>query len=197
MTEHTASRPITGIAAISYCAVFAAIIAVLAQISIPLPGGVPLTLQTFGIMLAGIVLGAKKGCLSVIIYILLGLVGLPVFAGFKGGAASVFGPTGGFIISFWAVSLCSGIGYFLAKRAYANTNNKALLYVLTLAGILVGAVLNYIVGIVWFSSITGNTMTAALQMCVLPFIVTDLIKVILALFIGPVLNRALAKNGLI
>ena len=72
-----------------------------------------------------------------------------------------------------------------------------MLYVLTLAGILVGAVLNYIVGIVWFSSVTGNTMTAALQMCVLPFIITDLIKVLLALSIGPVLNRALAKNGLI
>lgn len=197
MTARTASRPLSGIAALSYCAVFAAIIAVLAQISIPLPGGVPLTLQTLGIMLAGIILGSRKGCLAVIIYILLGAVGLPVFAGFKGGISSVFGPTGGFIVSFWTVSLCSGIGFMLGRRAAANTHHKAMLYICTAVGILLGAVLNYAVGVVWFTSITGNTTQAAITMCVLPFIATDLIKVVLAVIFGPMLNSALVKNGLL
>ena len=197
MTAQTASKSTTGITTLSYCAVFAAIIAVLAQISIPLPGGVPLTLQTFGIMLAGIILGARKGCLAVIIYILLGAAGLPVFAGFKGGLASLMGPTGGFIVSFWTVSLCSGTGYFLGKRASANTHIKALLYVFTAIGILLGAVLNYTVGVVWFTSITGNTVYQALTLCVLPFVVTDLIKIVLTLLFGPMLNRMLSKNGLL
>ncbi len=197
MSVKTASRQLTGLQSVCYCAIFAAIIAVLAQISIPLPGGVPLTLQTLGIMLAGIILGAKKGCISVIIYILLGAVGLPVFAGFKGGISSVFGPTGGFIVSFWTVSLCSGLGYFLGKRASSNLKSKALLYVLTAAGILIGAALNYLVGVVWFTSITGNTVSAAITMCVLPFMLTDAIKVVLATVFGPLLNTALSRNGLI
>jgi len=83
-----------------YMSVFVAIIAVSAQIIIPLPHGVPMTLQTFTIALAGILLGPKKGGLTVLIYILLGGVGVPVFAGFLGGLGVIFGFTGGFIMSF-------------------------------------------------------------------------------------------------
>lgn len=224
MTTRSAAGSVSYIRDLCYSAVFAAVIAVMAQLSIPLPGGVPLTLQTLGIMLAGIVLGPRRGTLSVLIYILLGAIGLPVFAGFKGGLSSVIGPTGGFIISFWVVSLCAGLGFSLGKHFTANSNcsdiedtekrsidaisNSAsdstsfsafrpMLILLTLIGILAGVVLNYVVGVVWFSSLTGNSMSAAMSMCVLPFVVTDTIKIIIAVILGPVLNAALARNGLL
>ena len=196
MTAHTASRSAVNVRDLCYSAIFAAIISVLAQLSIPLPGGVPLTLQTFAIMLAGIILGAKRGSLAVIIYIILGAVGLPVFAGFKGGLASITGPTGGFIISFWTVSLCSGLGYRYGSRTKHNINSNAVFYLVIAAGILIGAFFNYVIGVVWFSTITGNTAAAAMKMCVLPFVATDLIKLVLATAIGPVLANALHRNGL-
>ena len=197
MSAHTVSRPVISIKELCYSAIFAAIISVLAQLSIPLPGGVPITLQTLAIMLAGIILGPKKGSLAVIIYIILGAVGLPVFAGFKGGLASVTGPTGGFIISFWTVSLCSGLGYHFGNRAKRNLDSVKLLYLFTVIGILIGAACNYVIGVVWFSSVTGNTALNAIKLCVLPFMLTDLIKLVLAAILGPMLARALRRNGLV
>ena len=197
MSAHTVSRPVISIKELCYSAIFAAIISVLAQLSIPLPGGVPITLQTLAIMLAGIILGPKKGSLAVIIYIILGAVGLPVFAGFKGGLASVTGPTGGFIISFWTVSLCSGLGYHFGSRAKRNLDSIKLLYLFTVIGILIGAACNYVIGVVWFSSVTGNTALNAIKLCVLPFMLTDLIKLVLAAILGPMLARALRRNGLV
>ena len=85
---------------IVYCGIFATITAILAQISIPLPGGVPLTLQTFAVSLAGILLGSKKGFISILVYVLMGAIGLPVFSGFSAGIGAIVGPTGGFILSF-------------------------------------------------------------------------------------------------
>ena len=85
---------------IVYCGIFATITAILAQISIPLPGGVPLTLQTFAVSLAGILLGSKKGFISILVYVLMGAIGLPVFSGFSAGIGAIVGATGGFILSF-------------------------------------------------------------------------------------------------
>lgn len=196
MTARTMSHSAISIKDICYSAIFAAIIAVLAQLSIPLPGGVPLTLQTLAVMLAGVILGAKNGCIAVIIYILLGAVGLPVYAGFKGGLSTILGPTGGFIVSFWTISLCAGLGIRFGSRAKRNLNSLKLYYFFIAVGILIGAVCNYIIGVVWFSTVTGNTSLDAIKLCVLPFVVTDLIKVVLATAFGPVLAKALRKNGL-
>ena len=80
--------------------VVTAVIVIMAQISIPMPLGVPMTMQTFAITLAGIILGSKKGAVASLIYVLLGAVGVPVFANFSGGYQLLVGPTGGFIISF-------------------------------------------------------------------------------------------------
>ena len=93
-----------------HISIFAAIIAVCAQVSLPMPYGVPLTLQTFAIQLAGVVLGPKKGALAALVYITLGAVGVPVFAGFTGGMGIVLGVTGGFILSFPLLALLAGIG---------------------------------------------------------------------------------------
>ena len=94
------------ITTIVLCALFAAITAVLSQIAIPMPSGVPVTLQTFAIALCGFYLCTARATVSTVVYVLLGAVGVPVFSGFKGGIASIVGPTGGFIIglSLWRPS---------------------------------------------------------------------------------------------
>ncbi len=167
-----------------YIAVFTAIIAVMAQISIPMPAGVPMTLQTLAIPLAGLVLGAKRGTLSALLYVLLGAVGVPVFAGFTGGLGIVLGVTGGFIITFPLMALAAGL--------FADRDRVWILF-----GLIIGAVVNYAAGTVWFMISAGSPLSAALSACVLPFIPTAGIKIILAAWLGPVLRRALKKAGLI
>ena len=99
------------ITTIVLCALFAAITAVLSQIAIPMPSGVPVTLQTFAIALCGFYLCTARATVSTVVYVLLGAVGVPVFSGFKGGIASIVGPTGGFIIGFIAMAAISGIAF--------------------------------------------------------------------------------------
>lgn len=155
------------------CSLFAAITAVIAQISIPFPGGVPLTMQTLIISLGGVILGAKRGLISIGIYILLGAIGLPVFASFSGGVQVIFGPTGGFIISFPLMVYVIGI---ISQK----TDNKALI----MLSMILGSVINYIFGMVHFSLITKMTMKESFFICVMPFIVTGLVKSIVAAMIG-------------
>ena len=93
-----------------YAGLFAAVIAIMAQISIPMPGGVPMTMQTFAVTLAAIVLGAKLSTVSTVIYLILGAAGVPVLAGFTGGLAKFVGPTGGFLISFPLMAFVIGWG---------------------------------------------------------------------------------------
>ena len=155
-----------------YMSVFVAIIAVSAQIIIPLPHGVPMTLQTFTIALAGILLGPKKGGLTVLIYILLGGVGVPVFAGFLGGLGVIFGFTGGFIMSFPLLAYMAGIAGSKSNRAW-------LACFLTL-----GFALNFLFGLLWFGMITGNTLHGAFFIAVLPFIPMSVIEVILLTIVG-------------
>lgn len=106
---------------IVYCGVFATITAILSQVSIPMPAGVPLTLQTFAISLAGIILGSKRGFVSILVYVLIGTIGLPVFSGFSGGIGTIVGPTGGFILSFPIMSFIIGL---VCKK----TDNKILIF---------------------------------------------------------------------
>jgi len=153
-------------------AVFTTIIAVMAQIIIPMPYGVPMTLQTLAIMLAGVVLGAKKALISTLLYILLGAFGAPVFAGFSGGPGIVFGPTGGFIMSFPLLALFAGIG--------VEKNNKPYLW----SGLVVGVILNYLCGVAYFSLYTSNDLLTSFTVCVLLFIPTDIMKIILAGMVG-------------
>ncbi|MGN0470161.1 MAG: biotin transporter BioY [Acutalibacteraceae bacterium] len=158
-----------------YVAVFTAIISVLAQISIPLGVIVPFTLQTLGMFLAGAMLGWKRGTLSVILYVLLGAVGLPVFAGFSGGVSVLFGPTGGYIIGFIFTALAVG---FMTDKLGRK------LWVLAVS-MVVGLLLCYIFGTAWFIilyNIQGNAMDliTALGYCVFPFLIADGLKIIAA-----------------
>ncbi len=166
---------------ITVCALFAAITSILAQISIPIPfTTVPLTMQVFAIALSGVVLGAKKGFISQFIYILMGGIGLPIFAQMTGGLSIIMGPTGGFILGFPLMALI--IGYFSKKY------NKA---VYILIGMILGLVIDYLIGILMFSFITKSTFIQGLMMCVVPFIPVDLIKISLATVIGINLSKRL------
>ena len=95
---------------ICYTGLFAAVIAVMAQISIPMPLGVPMTMQTFAITLAAVVLGSKLSAMASLVYLILGAVGVPVLASFSGGIDKFVGPTGGFLISFPLMAYIIGLG---------------------------------------------------------------------------------------
>ena len=101
-----------------FCALFAALIVVFAQIQVPLPGLVPISLATFGVMMAGLLLGWKLGLLAVAVYVLLGAVGVPVFAGFKGGIAALTGPTGGYIIGYLPYAVLAGLPVKKAQESF-------------------------------------------------------------------------------
>lgn len=157
-------------------AVFTAIITVCSWLCIPAP--VPFTLQTFGIFLTVGVWGGKKGTLAVCVYLLLGIIGLPVFAGFNSGLGYIAGSTGGYILGFlpaalvmWAVQKLLG--------------NKNLSLIISMAA---GLLVCYAFGTVWFMSVyTRNTgkigFGSALLMCVVPYIIPDAVKISLAILI--------------
>jgi len=153
-------------------ALFTAFTAVMAQISIPMPLGVPMTMQTFAIMLAGNVLGARRGFVSILVYVLLGIAGVPVFARLSGGLGIVFGPTGGFILSFPLMAWIVGRG-----AEHGGWGAAA-------AGLLIGAAVNFAGGALMFCLITKQSIWAALIACVFPFIPTTVIKMIFAGLIG-------------
>lgn len=165
--------------------IFTTIIIICAQFSIPMPSGVPMTLQTFAIPLAGIVLGAKNGTYSTLVYVLLGTLGAPVFAGFTGGLGIVFGPTGGFILSFPIIALAAGTGE-------AKHNNNWLVL-----GIVAGAVFNYICGMLFFSLVMSSNLQTAFVTCVLPYIPTAIIKMVLVTVLGKSIKSALLKSGVL
>ena len=166
----------------------AVIIALCAWISIP--AAVPFTLQTFGIFLVLAVLGARQGSAAVLVYILLGLVGLPVFAGFSGGPGALLGPTGGYIVGFALI----GPVCLLADRLPLPELARCL------AGNLAGLAVCYSFGTFWFirvSAMNGSaySLPTVLGMCVIPFILPDCIKLALALTVGRRLARALRPVG--
>ena len=165
-----------------FTALMAVIIAVCSWISIPTT--VPFTLQTFGVFMAVGLLGGKKGTISVLVYILLGAVGVPVFAGFSGGIGVLFGTTGGYIVGF----LLSGLVYWAMTAAFGEK-----LPIMIVAMVL-GLIVCYAFGTAWFMIVYAkNTapigLMTALGWCVFPFIIPDCIKITLAI----VLTKQLKK----
>lgn len=147
-------------------AIFVALISVFAQINIPTPYGVHFTMQTFGIVLSGTILGKKLGPITVIIYILLGIIGIPVFAGFNSGIGAIMGKSAGFIISFPIMSYLSGLGY---------SSNKRSIYYICLA---LATMTNYIFGLTLFVIITRLDIFTSLMMLIVPFVIPDILKLI-------------------
>ncbi len=168
----------SGTREIIICGIFAAIISVFSVMTIPI-GEVPVTMGLFGVMIAGVVLGAKRSVTAVIIYILIGAVGIPVFAGFKGGAAVIVGATGGYITSYIFVGLIAG---FFVQFGRNLSKNKRI--ILNIAACFAGIIICYFLGTVQFMLITQNPASAAIMKCVLPFIPFDVIKAVTAAILG-------------
>jgi biotin transport system substrate-specific component len=165
-----------------FIAVFAVLIAICSWISIPTT--VPFTLQTFGVFVAVGILGGKRGSLAVLVYILLGAIGLPVFAGFTGGIGILLGSTGGYIVGF----LFSALAMWGIEKLFGR---KPLVQVIAM---LVGLVICYLFGTVWFMVVyTRNSgavgLGTVLGWCVIPFIIPDLIKIALAFGLSSRLRR--------
>lgn len=170
---------------LSSIAIFAAIITVCAQISIPMPHGVPMTLHTFAVPLAGMILGKRNGTLASLVYVTLGLAGVPVFAEFTGGAGIVFGVSGGFILSFPLVSFAAGIA---AER-------KTKLMCIT--WLLIGLVVNFLCGMFMFCVVhSGHVMTFLIYIA-LPYIPLDVLKIGLVVALSKSIKTALVKSKLL
>lgn len=170
-----------------YIALFAVLIAICSWISIPTT--VPFTLQTFGVFVTVGTLGGKRGSLSVLVYLLLGAVGIPVFAGFRGGIGVLLGTTGGYIVGFLLSALVMwGMEKLLGRKTW----------VLALSMVL-GLVVCYAFGTVWFMTVYARSTGAiglgtALGWCVFPFVIPDIVKIILALLVCKRLARIIKIN---
>lgn len=153
---------------------FTAVICVLSQISIPTQP-IPFTLALLAIFLTGALLAPRYALLAVLTYLLLGVFGLPVFAGYKSGLQTLAGPTGGYLMSYPIMAFVTALAYKLVKK------NKLLALS---AGMLLSLALCYLIGTSWFTFITDNSFYAALTMCVFPFVLFDLVKIVLAVVIS-------------
>lgn len=161
---------------IASVAIGVALIAVCAFITVPGLGSmVPFTLQTFAVNAACALLGWRRGSASVLAYILLGAIGLPVFSGMRGGYSVLMGPTGGYIIGFLPMALIVGFMYEKLR------SRRALSWI----SMLLGEIVMYAFGTAWFVIVYPSPISipSALMMCVVPYIVPDIIKCILALFV--------------
>lgn len=167
---------------IAYIGMFAAVMAICSWISIP--ATVPFTLQTLGVFAAVGLLGGRRGTLAVLVYILLGAIGLPVFAGFQGGIGILMGTTGGYIVGF----LLSALAMWAFEKVMGSS-------VITLAiSSVVGLAVCYALGTVWFMVVYARTSGAVgigtvLGWCVIPYIIPDLLKIALALVLTRRMKR--------
>lgn len=169
---------------------FASLLAVSSQISIPL-GPVPHTLQIFFVLLAGLLLGGHWGFISVVVWIALGVFGLPVFSQGKAGIAVLAGPTGGFLVGF---ALCAfAVGRLLAGASYG--------YFRTVAIMFAGLAIVYAVGLIGFMLSfeyflhKPMTIEKAVAIAVAPFLPFDIVKTAMAAYLGNKVKRALERAG--
>ncbi len=167
-------------------ALMAAVMCILGPVSIFI-GPIPVSLTNLVIFFAAYLLGAKLGTLSVLIYLLLGAVGLPVFSGYAGGVAKLAGPTGGFLIGFLAAAFFTGlfVDKFAAKPVFAAL------------GMVLGDAAAYVLGVLWFMKVMPSDFMTAVTACVLPFLVWDAAKIVLASALGCVVRGRLVKAGLL
>ena len=163
-------------------ALFTAIVAVCSQIIIPI-GSVPLSLSTFAVLLAGVVLGSTAGATSLMVYMLLGIAGAPVFSALRGGIGVLTGPTGGFIVGYIPMA-------FIAGCFYSPDSPRRSILGMTLASAAL-----YLLGLAWFMFSTGQNFVSALFVCVLPFIPGDVMKAVAVMMLAGRLEPFRAYYG--
>lgn len=166
---------------------FAALICVTSFIALPSP--IPFTLQIMAVFIISGILKTTTAFLSVLIYLLIGALGLPVFSGFKGGLGALFGTSGGYLISFLVIPIIMGIFDLTLK-------NRRLSLIL---GMAISLFFVYLFGTLWYTFVyalegrTGLSFVSAFSVCVLPFLVPDIIKIIISVIIIPKLRGKIHK----
>ncbi len=167
-------------------ALMTAVLCILAPISIPVfISPVPISLGVLAVYLTAYVLSPLDATISVIIFILLGTFGLPVFSGYSGGLSKLVGPTGGYIIGFLFTVYISSLFIHMKKGI-----------IFDVIGMITGLALCYILGTIWFSYQQGKGFIASLLLCVVPFLIGDAIKIIVAVILGTQINKRLAHLDL-
>ena len=154
------------------CALFAALMAVCSQLSIPLPM-VPINLALLAALLGGALLGPKLGAAAIGVYVLVGLMGVPVFASFGAGPGTLFGKTGGYIIGYVLAAFLTGL---LARKGKG--------YWRTCLAMVAGTLACYLFGTAWFMQVTGMEWWLSLTYCVLPFLPGDGLKILAAAWLS-------------
>lgn len=174
------------------CALMAALMSVGSIIRIPLPfTPVPVTLQVASCLIAGALLGGADGALSMIVYVLLGAFGLPVFSGMNAGVGYLVGPTGGFILGFIPYAYLTGK---LTRRLYNQNSNRFVKFTGIFVSMSFATIVFYLCGVAYFSLSSGSGFVKAIALSVLPFIWLDLFKIILAAIAVTQLYQYMAIN---
>lgn len=163
-------------------AIMAAVLCVISPFSLPI-GPVPISLATLAIYVIIFILGWKKSTISVLVFLVIGLVGVPVFSGFSGGVGKVFGPTGGYLIGYLLLTIVAGL--FIEKF-----EGKYYMYVI---GLVLGTICLYALGTLWLAYQAGMSLYAALGAGVIPFIPGDIVKIVVACILGPVIAKQIKK----
>lgn len=170
-----------------YIAMFAVLITICSWISIPT--SIPFTLQTFGVFVTVGILGGKRGTLAIFIYLLLGVIGIPVFSGFTSGIGVIAGNTGGYIIGFlFSAFFMWAMEWMIGKKTWA------------LAFSMIGGLLIcYVIGTIWFikiyaSSVGNIGLLTALSWCVFPFVIPDMVKIAFAVLVCKRLSNIIEIN---
>lgn len=166
-------------------AVMTALTCVLAPMTIPI-GPVPITLTNLVMFFSLYLLGWKMGTVSVVVYILIGMLGVPVFSGFSGGLGKLLGPTGGYIIGYIPMAVIGGL-------AVEKFNSRWVHFL----GLALGTAVLYALGTAWFCYTMKIGVMAALGQAVIPFIPFDLIKIVIVIIVGPMIRERLVKSGTI
>lgn len=177
----------TSVQALAITGMFTAVLAVLSILQIPMPSGVPVTLQTFAVSLCGYVLGARRGTLCVALYLLLGIIGLPVFTGMTAGIGRIFGFTGGFLYGFLSLALTCGLG----SRVH-HVHHPAAAF---LSGLL-GLAICHLLGAVHYSIVAGCGVWQAFLLVSLPYLIKDVLSVAGALAAALILRKTMNRAGI-
>lgn len=168
----------------------AAIMAVISQLSIPMPTGVPVTIQVMGVALIGAILGWKRGFFAILVYILAGAVGMPVFAGFKGGIQCLLGMTGGYILAWPVMGICCGIRLF-PERKVINLVSSIVLG-------LIGLMVVELVGAFQWSLLTSEmNLKAIIAYSLIAFIPKDIVITVIGVLLGKQIRGLLARGGIL
>ena len=166
-------------------AVMAAVIAAVSPFAIPI-GPVSLSLCTLVLYMTPYILGWQRSAIAALVFILLGMVGVPVFTGFEGGMGKVLGPTGGYIAGYIPLVIITGLAIQFFPK------NRMLQFL----GMVAATAVLYTMGTIWYMFQSGNPLDVAMKWCVLPFIPGDLIKMVIATGLGPVLRERLVQANI-